>query len=79
MEPLEPRSHSFVVKVWLEETAQGANPARWRGHITHVASGQRRYLQDLNSISAFIALYLAQMGVKCGPGWRLKQWLTWWK
>lgn len=77
MEPLETRSHSFVVKVWLEETAQGGHPARWRGYITHVASGERRYLQNLNSISAFIRQYLAQMGVKFGPGRLLRQWFKW--
>jgi hypothetical protein len=54
---------SFVIKIWLEEAAAEGTRATWRGHITHVPSGQRRYIQDLEGISAFVAPYLRQMGV----------------
>jgi hypothetical protein len=64
-------SHSFIVKVWLEETAQEAGRARWRGYITHVQSGERRYVQALREIIAFITPYLERMGV------RVQLW--WWK
>jgi hypothetical protein len=70
----EPTSHSFVVKIWLEETGQEAGHAVWRGHITHVASGARRYVKDLAGIVDFIAPYLEQMGVRMGAGWRLRRW-----
>lgn len=41
---------------------------KWRGHISHVSSGERRYLDDLDSIAAFIALYLEEMaGAGCKP------------
>ena len=75
MDPPEPRSHSFVVKIWLEETAEEGGRTTWRGHITHVASRERRYLQDLDKIAAFIAPYLERMGVKPPLGWRARQWL----
>ncbi len=55
---------SFVLKIWLEETAEEVSQATWRGHITHVPSGERRYLQDLEGLSAFVASYLEQMGVE---------------
>ena len=54
----EAHTHSFVVKVWLEETVEQAGRATWRGHVTHVPSGERRYLEDLDDITAFIAPYL---------------------
>jgi hypothetical protein len=60
----ESDTHPFIVKIWLEETAEEAGRATWRGHITHVPSGERRYIQDLDSISAFIAPYLEAMGVE---------------
>jgi hypothetical protein len=60
----EPRTHSFVVKIWLEETADETQHPVWRGHITHVASGQRRYVNSLAGISGYIAPYLA--------GWQIK-------
>lgn len=57
-------SHSFVVKVWLEESLEEANPAIWRGHITHVPGEERRYLHTLDEIVDFIGPYLERMGVK---------------
>ena len=46
--------HSFIVKVWLEETVEEAGRAKWRGHITHVPGGERRYLQSLSGIATFV-------------------------
>jgi hypothetical protein len=53
------RTQSFIVKTWIEATSPP--PGRvsvWRGHITHVPSGERRYVKDLDEISVFIARYL---------------------
>ena len=63
MEPTEPHTHSFIVKIWLEETLEEDGRAIWRGHITHVPSGERLYLQDLDTIRLFIEPYLEMMGV----------------
>jgi hypothetical protein len=64
-ELLEDHTHSFIVKVWLERTpAENNSQAIWRGHITHVPSGERRYLKDLDVIPAFIASYLEDLGVQ---------------
>ena len=60
-------TQSFIVKIWLEETAEEAGRATWRGHITHVPSNERRYLQNLDEIEAFISPYLKKMGVRTGP------------
>lgn len=58
----EEDSQSFIVKVWLEETAEEAGHATWRGHITHVPSGARRYFDTLDEMSLFVASYLEKMG-----------------
>jgi hypothetical protein len=68
--------HSFIVKVWLEETAEEAGRATWRGHITHVPSGERRYIQDLDQIRNFVALYLEEMGVRFRARFRVQQWTS---
>lgn len=60
----ETEIHSFIVKVWREETAEEGGQTRWRGHITHVQTGKRRYLQSLSGILAFIMPYLERMGVR---------------
>ncbi|MEJ2557400.1 MAG: hypothetical protein P8186_14425 [Anaerolineae bacterium] len=72
----EEYTHSFIVKIWLEETAEEAGRATWRGHITHVPSGKRRYLQNVDDIVTFIAPYLEGMGVKLGIWWRVRRWLN---
>lgn len=75
----EPNTLSFIVKVWLEETAEEAGQATWRGHITHVPGGERRYLQDLDEITAFITPYLERMGAELGVRWRVRRCLNRWK
>lgn len=72
---IEPDTHSFVVKIWLEETAGEIAHPIWRGHITHVATGQRRYLDHLSVVMAFIAPYLARWNIRL-PLWeRVCLWL----
>jgi hypothetical protein len=60
----ESAPQSFIIKVWLEETPIETDQPTWRGHITHVPGGERRYLQKLDEICLFIAPYLQAMGVR---------------
>lgn len=71
----EPDTESFVVKVWLEETVEEAGRAKWRGHVTHVTSGERRYLESLSGIVDFIMPYLERWGVKFGVSRRFERFL----
>ncbi len=66
VDSFESNTHSFVVKIWLEETDEGSDSSLWRGHVTHVPSRQRRYVEDLRGISDFISIYLKQMDVSLG-------------
>jgi hypothetical protein len=75
MDLFEVNTHPFIIKIWLEESAQEAGQATWRGHITHVPTGERRYLRRLDDILAFIIPYMKEMGVKLGLLWRVKRWL----
>jgi hypothetical protein len=60
--------HAFIVKFWLEETAEEVGSSLWRGHITHVPSGKRVYLNRIREIREFIAPYLS--GVESHQGFR---------
>jgi hypothetical protein len=66
MEPTESRTHSFIIKIWLEEEVDESGRALWRGHITHVPGGERQYIQDLSAIPPFIQPYLEKMGSGSG-------------
>ena len=57
----ESKVHSFIVKIWLEDASDKAKKPLWHGHITHVPSGERRYLKRLNDIRDFIERYLANL------------------
>lgn len=75
MDEIESAAQSFIVRVWIEERAQEGGCGTWRGHITHVPSGERRYLKNLEEIEDFISPYLESMGVKLRIRWRIRHWL----
>lgn len=70
----EDNTHSFIVKVWLEETQDEDGKVVWRGDITHVQGGERRYLRNLNQLKDFIEAYLVKMGVRLSGLRRIKSW-----
>lgn len=76
MDALETTTHSFIVKIWLEEAAEDARPALWRGQITRVPGGERYPIVDLQQIVDVIEPYLAAAGVKFPPMRRARPWLT---
>lgn len=75
MDEIKSEAQSFIVKVWVEERAEGANRGVWRGHVTHVSDNRRRYLKNLDEIGDFIAPYLEAMGMKSGRRGRIRRWL----
>ena len=58
----EANTQSFIVKIWAEKPAEGADGTTWRGHITHVLSGERFDLERLGDIKLFMDLYLREEG-----------------
>ncbi len=66
----------FVVRIWCEPREIDEVPPKWRGLIEHVLTGERRYVDDLDELGAFISTYLSEMGVEFGMRWRVKQWLN---
>ena len=74
MDSLEPDAQSFIVKVWIEDSAGEDGRGLWHGHITHIPSHERHYLKNLDEIPDFIAPHLEEMGVKLGMRWRVRHW-----
>jgi hypothetical protein len=74
---IQPKTHSFIVKVWLDETDHEPRRRRWRGRVTHIPSGHDCHFVELNEIAFFIIPYLQQLGIKPGWLWRVRQWLRW--
>ena len=64
MDDLEITTLSFVLRIWIEETSAETDEVTWRGHITHVPSRMRRYVQDFGGINSFVGQYLKQVGVQ---------------
>jgi hypothetical protein len=68
---MDPAIHSFVLKVFIDEPTQASGPCGWRGQITHVQSGEKRYLNDLYDICDFIQPYLPKRRLS----YKLKSWI----
>ena len=58
MEVPEEQTHSFVIRLWREEIDEETGWVVWRGYITHVASGERFSIKDLDDIVEFLLPYL---------------------
>jgi hypothetical protein len=59
----ESTTHTFVLKVWVEEIMEESNRARWRGRITHVLNGDYIYFEDLETLHNFIKTYLDKLNL----------------
>jgi hypothetical protein len=73
------RVHSFIVKVWLDDAEDATAPDKLHGHITHVPSGERHYLKDIDGITDFVVYHLKLVGVKFGRRWRIRHCLRCWR
>jgi hypothetical protein len=62
MDSPPPNTHSFVVRIWPKRVEGVGEDASWRGSITHVEAGERRYLEDLIEVPRFIAPYIIEAG-----------------
>ncbi|MCB0108207.1 MAG: hypothetical protein KDE53_19940 [Caldilineaceae bacterium] len=75
----ELNTHSFVLRIWREDDQPATGIGKWRGHITHVQSGKRRYFQRVCEVVRFISSYLLKVE-RVAPqprSWRrrLQQWV----
>ena len=71
MDLTESDVQSFIVKLWLEGPADGGSRRLSHGYVTHVSSGERRYVNGLGQVTNFIAERLEAAGMKLGVRWRL--------
>jgi hypothetical protein len=70
--------HSFIVKLWLEDAGDETGSEGWRGYVTHVPSGKRRYLQKLDDIVSFVEPYVPGIGADFAQCPRDRRWLKPW-
>lgn len=74
MDLSESTLHSFIIKLWLEAGGK-SEPIVWRGYITHVPTGDRRYLKRLSDITDFVQEYLDDKHGRKNLGSRARNWL----
>ncbi len=61
---LEDNSTAYIVRIWLEQREVEGAPVAWRGSIEHVASGEIKYITDLDEIARFIRPIIEATGGK---------------
>lgn len=64
MDLLETSTQSFVIKIWVEETAEEAGEVLWRGHITHALTGERHHFENLEEMVSVMGTYLKEIGIQ---------------
>ena len=50
--------HTFILNAWLEEKRIEDDSIFWRGHMTHIPSGYRQYVQSAADIVEMLQKYL---------------------
>jgi hypothetical protein len=75
----EPITHSFVVRIWLERSADGGEELKWRGKITHLPGDESQSFNNLDRIVDFIRAFLNDAAPPITGGSRLKQRLGRWQ
>ena len=60
---IEDNTQSFVVYTWYEDEKPVGDTAvrTWRGHITHIHSGQKFYFGRLPQVSEFLEMFLTSV------------------
>lgn len=51
---------TFVLKIWIEGNHLEIGKV-WRGYITHVTSGNKKYIKNLDEIKIFLDQYIKSM------------------
>lgn len=64
MDLYESHVQSFIIKLSVEKTTEGAARTAWRGQIKHVPTGDHRYVKSFDEIENFIRPYLKLNGVE---------------
>jgi hypothetical protein len=47
-------NHSFIIRIRVDPAAKSGSPMEWKGMVQYVASGERRYFQDIDEIPVLI-------------------------
>jgi hypothetical protein len=50
MSSFDPRSHTFIIRIWVEPREIEGTPVQWRGEIKHVPSGKTVFFQRLETL-----------------------------
>jgi hypothetical protein len=56
--PSDDDQRVFIVRAWQEPREIEGAPSEWRGMIVYVPDGTRRYWNELEQVTNFIAAYL---------------------
>jgi hypothetical protein len=78
MDTFESRTHSFLIRVWVEERSTGVGPVLWHGQIIHVPTGKRLTLYRPDDVMTFLWPYFVDIGIQPGTPLRVKRWLKQW-
>ena len=75
MELFEDNTHSFVVKISVEEKPQEDGKQQWQGEITHVSSGSHYLFTQWEKMENFLRQHLKEVSLPPQPQLTWRRWL----
>lgn len=77
---MDEKIHVFTLRFWREPREVKSAKPKWRGVIIHLASGKKKYFENLDDVLTFIVPYMADMGLSADqtvePAKLFARWLT---
>lgn len=73
MDDPKPHSLSFIVRFWMEPSAEPGKPSQWKGFVENVEDEDHIYFSRLDDLMAFLANYLEKMGAKLDYATRIRR------
>ena len=64
----------FLLSKFGWRKVNGKRKTKWRGHIAHVPSNEKRYFSNLFDIILFILPYLEKIGIRVSIFWQIVNW-----
>ncbi|MCB8942772.1 MAG: hypothetical protein H6658_03235 [Ardenticatenaceae bacterium] len=75
MDLFEDSTHSFVVKISIEETPAKDGKQSWQGEITHVSTGTHYLFTQWEKMEGFLKSHLKEVKLPSKPR---PDWRSWW-
>ena len=70
--------HVFTLRFWREPREVKSAKPKWRGVIVHLASGKKKYFENLDDVLTFIVPFIVDTGLMADQTDESAKWFERW-